>query len=78
MSSHDPKIGQEWTGESLGDGDLSEFVELLGDENPHQLRRVVAYLTGRAPHLVREAVLHVEHTNGRHRDGRCPELCPRF
>lgn len=78
MSSHDVPIGQEWTDASLRDASFVDYMALvLGDSTANDFA-VLAAVNARDPRLVRECVLAVAHSRGKHADRGCPEHCPRF
>jgi len=78
MSGHDGGIGQQWADPESKLRELYELIHRVIGEDPHAIYVVLGYLAGSAPVEVRVALLSAEHEQGRHRDGRCPELCPRF
>jgi len=78
MTSHSADIGSEPTEARRTPADFVALMELELGQGAANDFAVLAAINARDPHLVWSTILAVAHARGRHADGRCPELCPRF
>lgn len=78
MSSHDEPIGQEWTSARPTWTDVCKLIDQELGNDPAYLASALMLVAASCAIEVRQAVLDIAHDHGRHSNGRCPDVCPRF